>query len=88
MKLDQQVYMSICQSNTSRAKTLNSWLHFNNEPRVQGKQQVQDHQSYMPVFIANDLISHRPIFFLEMSHRSKAFVNICREAENDIRSLV
>lgn len=25
---------------------------------------------------------------MEMSHRSKAFANICREAENDIRSLV
>ena len=38
------------QSNTYR-KDL-SWLHFDNEPRVQEKQQVKDQQSCIFVFVA------------------------------------
>ena len=41
--------MKIYQSNTYR-KDL-SWLHFNNEPKVQEWQQVKDQQSYISVFV-------------------------------------
>ena len=44
------VQMYMYQSNTYR-KDL-SWLHFNNEPRVQEKQQVKDQQSCIFVFVA------------------------------------
>ena len=42
--------MKIYQSNTYR-KDL-SWLHFDDEPRVQEKQQVKDQQSCIFVFVA------------------------------------
>ena len=42
--------MNIYQSNTYR-KDLN-WLHFDDEPWVQGRQQVKDQQSYISVFVA------------------------------------
>ena len=29
-----------------------SWLHFNDEPRVQERQQARDQQSYISVFVA------------------------------------
>ena len=45
-----RVQMNIYQSNTCR-KDL-SWLHFDNEPWVQGRQQVKDQQSYISVFVA------------------------------------
>ena len=44
------VQMSIYQSNTFR-KDL-SWLHFDNEPRVQERQQVKNQQSCISVFAA------------------------------------
>ena len=44
------VQMNIYQSNTYR-KDL-SWLHFDDEPRVQEKQQVKDQQSCIFVFVA------------------------------------
>ena len=43
------VQMYMYQSNTYR-KDL-SWLHFNNEPKVQEWQQVKDQQSYISVFV-------------------------------------
>ena len=42
--------MNIYQSNTYR-KDL-SWLHFDDEPRVQERQQEKDQQSCIPIFIA------------------------------------
>ena len=42
--------MNICQSNAYR-KDL-SWLHFDDEPGVQDKQQVKDQQSYISVSVA------------------------------------
>ena len=50
MELGQPVQMKIHQCTTYR-KVL-SWLHFNNEPRVQNKQQMKDQQSYVSVFVA------------------------------------
>ena len=44
------VQMNINQSNTYR-KDL-SWLHFDDEPRVQERQQVKDQQSCISVFVA------------------------------------
>ena len=44
------VLKNIYQSNTYR-KDL-SWPHFDNEPRVQEKQQVEDQQSCIFVFVA------------------------------------
>ena len=44
------VQMNIYQSNTYR-KDL-SWLHFDDEPWVQGRQQVKNQQSYISVFVA------------------------------------
>ena len=44
------VLMNIYQSNTYR-KDL-SWPHFDDEPRVQEKQQVKDQQSCIFVFVA------------------------------------
>ena len=41
--ISQPVQINICQSNTYR-KDL-SWLHFDNEPKVQERQQVKDQQS-------------------------------------------
>ena len=41
--------ISIYQSNTYR-KDL-GWLHFDNEPRVQERQQVKAKQSYISVFV-------------------------------------
>ena len=41
--------MNIYQSNTNR-KDLR-WLYFDDEPRVQEKQQVKDQQSCIPFFI-------------------------------------
>ena len=46
----QPIQMNFYQSNTYR-KDL-SRLHFNNEPRVQERQQVKDQQSCMFVFVA------------------------------------
>ena len=46
----ESVQMNIYQSNTYR-KDL-SWLHFNNESRVQERQQVKDQQSCMSTFVA------------------------------------
>ena len=42
--------MNIYQSNTYR-KDL-SWLYFDDEPRVQERQQVKDQQSYISVSLA------------------------------------
>ena len=42
--------MYIYQGNTYK-KDL-SWLHFTNEPRVQGKQQVKGQQSCISIFVA------------------------------------
>ena len=42
--------MNIYQSNTYR-KDL-SWLYFDDEPRVQERQQVKDQQSYISVSVA------------------------------------
>ena len=41
------VHINICQNNTYR-KDL-SWLHFDIESRIKQRQQVKDHQSYIPV---------------------------------------
>ena len=43
------VQMNIYQSNTYR-KDL-SWPHFNDEPRVQERQQVKDQQSYISISV-------------------------------------
>ena len=48
------VQMNIYQSNTYR-KDL-SQLHFNNEPRVQERQQLKDQQSCISVFVAYSVI--------------------------------
>ena len=45
------VQMNIYQSNIYR-KDL-SWLYFDNEPRVQERQQVKDQQSCILDFVAN-----------------------------------
>ena len=42
--------MNIYQSNTYR-KNL-SWLHFDDEARVQEMQQVKDQQTYISAFVA------------------------------------
>ena len=44
------VQMNMCQSNTYRTDL--SWLDFNDEPRVQEKQQVKDQQSCIFIFVA------------------------------------
>ena len=44
------VPMNICQSNTYR-KDL-SWLNFDNEPKVQERQQEKDQQSYIFLLVA------------------------------------
>ena len=49
------VQMNIYQSNTY-TKDL-SWLRFNNEPRVQDRQQVKDQQSCILVFVAYPTIA-------------------------------
>ena len=46
----ESVQMNIYQSNNYR-KDL-SWLHFNNEPRVQERQQVKDQHPFISVFVA------------------------------------
>ena len=44
--------MNIYQSNTYIEKNI-SWLHFNNEPRVQERKQLKDQQqSYKSAFVA------------------------------------
>ena len=48
------VQMNIYQSNACR-KDL-SWLYFNDEPRVQEKQQVKDQQSCVSVFVPYSII--------------------------------
>ena len=50
VELVESVQMNIYQSNTYR-KDL-SWLHFNNEPRVQDRQQVKDQHPFISVFVA------------------------------------
>ena len=50
MKPVQPIQMNIYQSNTYR-KDLN-WLYFNDEPRVQERQQVKDQQSFISAFVA------------------------------------
>ena len=47
------VQMNIYESNTYR-KDL-SWLHFDDEPWIQERQQVKDQQSYISVFVATAL---------------------------------
>ena len=42
--------MNIYQSNTYRKDV--SWLHFNDKPKVQDRQQVKDQQSCISVFLA------------------------------------
>ena len=42
--------MNIYQSNTYRNNL--SWLHFDNEPRVQERYQVKDQQSCISIFVA------------------------------------
>ena len=48
------VQMNIYQNNTYR-KDL-SWLHFNDEPRVQEGQEVKDQQSCISAFVAYPII--------------------------------
>ena len=50
----QPIQMNFYQSNTYR-KDL-SWLHFNNEPRVQDRQQVKDQQACISIFVADPAI--------------------------------
>ena len=45
------VQMNICQSNTYREYL--SWLYFDNEPGVPGRQQVKDQQSHISVFVVS-----------------------------------
>ena len=47
----QSVQMNIYQSNTYRNEL--SWLHFNNELRIQERQQMLDHESYIFVSVAH-----------------------------------
>ena len=51
----QPVQMNIYQSNTYR-KDL-SWPHFDDELRIQQRQQVKDQQSYLSIFVAYPTIS-------------------------------
>ena len=44
------VQINIYQSNTYRKEL--SWLHFDDEPRVQERKQVKDQQSYISVSVA------------------------------------
>ena len=46
----QQVQMNIYQSNACREDL--HWLHSDDEPRVQEKQQVMDQQPYIPISAA------------------------------------
>ena len=46
--------MNIYQSNTYK-KDL-TWLHFDDKPRAQERQQVKDQQSYISVFVAYQTI--------------------------------
>ena len=55
MELFMQVQMNIYHSNTYR-KDL-SWLHFDNEPRVQEMKQLKDQQSCISIFVAYPTIS-------------------------------
>ena len=50
MEKGQPVQMNIYKSYTYK-KDL-SWLYFNDEPRVQGRQQVKDQQSSISIFVA------------------------------------
>ena len=46
----QAVQMNTCQKNTYRED--GSWLNFDDEPRVQKRQQLKDKRSYIPVSVA------------------------------------
>ena len=50
MELVEPVRINIYES-SSYKKDL-SWLNFHDEPRVQDRQQVKDHQSYISIFVA------------------------------------
>ena len=50
VELAEPVHMNICQSNTYR-KDL-SWLYFDDERRVQQRQQLMDQQTYISSFVA------------------------------------
>ena len=50
VELVEPVQMNIYQSNTYRKEL--SWLHFDDETRVQERQQVKDQQSCIPVSVA------------------------------------
>ena len=47
--------MDIYQSNTYRRDL--SWLHLDDEPKVQEREQVKDQQSYISIFVAYPTIS-------------------------------
>ena len=49
MELVEPVQINIHQSDNYRKDF--SWLHFDNEPRVQERQQVKDQQSYISIFV-------------------------------------
>ena len=50
VELAEPVQMNICQTNTY-GKDL-SWLYFDDEPRVQQRQQLMDQQTYISSFVA------------------------------------
>ena len=50
MEPAEPVQMNIYQSNTYRKDV--SWPHFDDEPRVQERQQMKDQQSYISIFAA------------------------------------
>ena len=57
METVEPVQMNIYQSNTY--KKYLSWLHFDDEPRVQERQQEKDQQSCISSFVAYLTISSR-----------------------------
>ena len=61
--------MNIYQSNTYR-KDL-SWLHFNNEPRFQGRQQGKDQQLCISIFVAYLIIPNS-----NQEYRPRHYTNI------------
>ena len=50
MELVEPVQINIYESSSYKKDF--SWLNFHDEPRVQDRQQVKDHQSYISIFVA------------------------------------
>ena len=73
----QPIQMNIYQSNTYR-KNL-SWLHFDDEPRFQERQQVKDKQPCISVFVAYPIIrssnqEHQPRHDNSISYMAVCYI--------------